>query len=235
MIDYAYPGAELDLFKHAVRWKRYYASEIGPYIRGDVLEVGAGVGATSRFLCYARHASWTSLEPDPTLAQRLSDDVAARPLPAPAIVRQGTVRTLPAESLFDTALYIDVLEHIEDDRAELRDSALRLRDGGHLIVLAPAHNWLFSAFDGALGHHRRYTRRSLVDVGPSNVRLVRAFYLDSVGILASLANRLLLRAAYPTEAQIRFWDLRLVPASHVIDRLTRQRLGKTVIAIWKKG
>jgi SAM-dependent methyltransferase len=235
MIDYAYPGAELDLFKHAVRWKRYYASEIGPYIRGDVLEVGAGLGATSRFLCHADHASWTSLEPDPTLAQRLSDDVAVRPLPAPVIVRRGTIRTLPAQSLFDTALYIDVLEHIEDDRSELRESAMRLRDGGHLIVLAPAHNWLFSAFDGALGHCRRYSRRSLVDVGPSDVRLVRAFYLDSVGILASLANRLLLRAAYPTEAQIRFWDSRLVPASCVLDRLTRQRLGKTVIAVWKKG
>jgi SAM-dependent methyltransferase len=235
MNEYAYPGAELDLFKHAVRWKRYYASAIGPYISGDVLEVGAGVGATSRFLCDVRHASWTSLEPDPTLARRLGDDVAARPLPAPATVRQGTVRTLPVDSFFDTMLYIDVLEHIEDDRSELRESTRRLRDGGHLIVLAPAHTWLLSAFDGALGHCRRYTTRSLVDVAPSNVRLVRAFYLDSVGILASLANRLLLRSASPTEAQIRFWDSRLVPVSHVIDRLTRYRLGKTVIAIWKKG
>jgi len=232
--DYAYPGAELDLFKHAVRWKRYYAGELRPYIRGDVLEVGAGLGVTSRFLCEARHSSWTSLEPDPQLAGQLRHDVAARPLPAPVAVRQGTIRALPDEFRFDSVLYIDVLEHIEDDRAELRHSAERLRDGGHLIVLAPAHSWLFSPFDGAIGHFRRYTRKSLVDVGPSNLKLVRAFYLDSVGLLASLANKLVLRAAYPTQSQIRFWDSRLVPASHIVDRLTRQRMGKTVIAVWKK-
>ena len=118
-MPYAYPGAELELFKHAVRWKRYYAGELAPYIRGDVLEVGAGIGVTSRFLCEARHSSWTSLEPDPQLAWTLRDDVAARPLPAPMVVREGTIRELPDESRFDSVLYIDVLEHIEDDRAEL--------------------------------------------------------------------------------------------------------------------
>lgn len=234
-MPYAYPGAELELFKHAVQWKRYYAGELAPYIRGDVLEVGAGTGGTSRFLCEARHSSWTSLEPDPQLAGTLRDDAAARPLPAPLVVCEGTIRELPDESRFDSVLYIDVLEHIEDDRAELQAGAQRLRDGGHLIVLAPAHNWLFSPFDGAIGHFRRYTRKSLVDAGPASLRLVRAFYLDSVGMLASLANKVALRAAYPTEAQIRFWDSRLVPASHVIDRLTRQRVGRTVIAIWEKA
>jgi hypothetical protein len=50
-MTYSYQGSELDLFRHAVNWKRYYASRLQPYIKGDVLEVGAGIGATSRFLC----------------------------------------------------------------------------------------------------------------------------------------------------------------------------------------
>jgi SAM-dependent methyltransferase len=231
---HAYPGAELELFQHAVNWKRYYAGEIRRYINGDVLEVGAGIGATSRFLCDIRHSGWTCLEPDPELARRMRDEFGAHHLPAPAVVREGTVRTLPAEPSFDTVLYIDVLEHIDDDRAELRESALRLRRGGHLIVLAPAHMWLFSPFDKAIGHYRRYSRRSLVDAGPSGVALVRAFYLDGAGMLASLANRLVLRAAHPNAQQIRFWDSQLVPASRAIDRLTGQRVGKTVIAVWAK-
>jgi SAM-dependent methyltransferase len=234
MIDYAYSGAELDLFKHAVRWKRYFASELGPYISGEVLEVGAGIGATARFLCEAHHSGWTSLEPDARLARRLTEDVAAHPLPAPMVVREGTIRTLPARSLFDTVLYIDVLEHVEDDGEELRESAVRVRESGQLIVLAPAHNWLFSPFDEAIGHFRRYSRRSLVAIGPSNLQLVRAFYLDSLGLFVSLANRLALRARYPTDAQIRVWD-RMIPLSRMLDRLTGQRLGKTVVAIWKRG
>jgi SAM-dependent methyltransferase len=231
---YAYPGGELELFRHAVTWKQYYAGELRPFIGGDVLEVGAGIGATSRFLCEPRHSSWTCLEPDPTLVRRLTDDLAARPLPARAAVRQGTVRTLPGEPSFDTVLYIDVLEHIDDDRAELRESALRLRPGGHVIVLAPAHMSLFSPFDQAIGHLRRYTRGSLVSAGPAGLTLVRAFYLDSLGMVASLGNRLVLRAAHPTETQIRVWDSRLVPLSRVVDRLTGHRLGKTVVAIWTK-
>ena len=47
--------------------------------------------------------------------------------------------TLPAEAKFDAILYIDVLEHIEDDRAEMARAAARLKPGGALIVLAPAH------------------------------------------------------------------------------------------------
>jgi len=232
---YAYPGAELELFQHAVNWKRYYAGEIRQYINGDVLEVGAGIGATSRFLCDVRHSSWTCLEPDPALARRLLDDLATTRLPAPAVVREGTIRMLPPEASFDTILYIDVLEHIDDDRGELRESAQRLRRGGYLIVLAPAHMWLFSPFDRAIGHFRRYTRRSLVEAGPAGLALVRAFYLDTVGMLASLGNRLVLRAAHPNARQIRFWDSRLVPASRVVDRLTGRRAGKTVVAVWTKA
>jgi len=235
MTEYAYPGAELDLFKHAIRWKHYYADEIASYITGDVLEVGAGIGVTTRFLCTPRLTSWTSLEPDAGLVRRLTADVAANPLPVTSHVREGTVATMPAELRFDTILYIDVLEHIEDDCGELRQSASRLRAGGHLIVLAPAHNWLFSPFDRAIGHFRRYTRRTLLDAAPTGVTLVRAFYLDSIGLLANLANRLVLRASYPTHSQIRFWDSRLVPVSVAVDRVTGRRVGKTVIAVWKKA
>lgn len=72
-----------------------------------------------------------------------------------------TLAALPRDSRFDTILYIDVLEHIADDRAELVEAARRLNPGGYLVVLSPAHQWLFTAFDAAIGHVRRYTAKSL--------------------------------------------------------------------------
>ncbi len=95
-----------------------------------------------------------------------------------------------------------------------------------MIVLSPAHNWLFSPFDAAIGHFRRYSRKSLIAVAPDSLRLVRAFYLDSVGMAASLANRLFLKASSPTLAQIHFWDRNLVRASQFVDPLVGRRLGK---------
>jgi SAM-dependent methyltransferase len=231
-MTYSYQGSELDLFQHAVNWKRYYARRLQPHIKGDVLEVGAGIGATSRFLCTSEPRSWTCLEPDPTLAGRLATVLENEPLPVPATVLRGTLADLPPESRFDTILYIDVLEHIEDDGAELRQSAGRLRPGGRIIVLAPAHGWLFSRFDQSIGHYRRYSAAMLARATPPQLQLTTAFYMDSVGMLASLANRLLLREAYPTLAQIRFWDSTLVRLSRLLDPCAGFRIGKTVIGIF---
>jgi hypothetical protein len=56
--------------------------------------------------------------------------------------------------------------------------------------------------------------------------------IDSFGLLASLANRLLLRSSMPSEGQILLWDRVLVPLSRVGDRLSFHRIGKSVLAVW---
>jgi SAM-dependent methyltransferase len=231
-MTYSYQGSELDLFQHAVNWKRYYARRLRPYITGDVLEVGAGIGATSRFLCGGALRSWTCLEPDAALAARLRTAIDREPLAVPTTVRHGTLADLPPAARFDTILYIDVLEHIEDDREELRQSASRLRPGGRIVVLAPAHGWLFSQFDRAIGHYRRYSGSMLARITPPPLHLAAAFYMDSAGMLASLANKLLLREEYPTLLQIRFWDSTLVRLSQVLDPCGFHRIGKTVIGVF---
>jgi SAM-dependent methyltransferase len=232
---YSYVGTELEIFQHATRWKAYYARAIRPFIAGDVLEVGAGLGATSRFLCDGRQRSWSCLEPDAGLHRQLQESLSARPLASPGRALLGTAASLPADERFDTILYVDVLEHIEDDRRELTETAARLRTGGHVVVLAPAHQSLYSPFDKTIGHFRRYSKRSLLAAAPAALQPVAAYYLDAVGMAASLANRLLLRASMPTSGQIRFWDRVLVPASRVVDPILAFRVGKSVIAIWTRS
>jgi hypothetical protein len=65
-------------------------------------------------------------------------------------------------------------------------------------------------------------------------RLVRLRYLDSVGLGASMANKLLLRSASPAVGQIGFWDRVLVRASTVFDPLLGYRLGKSILGVWRK-
>jgi SAM-dependent methyltransferase len=233
--DFRYDGQELDLFAQAVNWKRYFAAQMRPFLGCRVLEVGAGLGATTRILCDGRQQSWTCLEPDAELAARLRDanPTAAQSATAFDVV-VGSLDDIPARPSFDTILYVDVLEHIADDRAELANAARRLLPAGHLLVLSPAHPWLFSPFDEALGHFRRYRRSTLRSAAPPELRLVRLRYLDSVGMLASLANRLLLRASQPTAAQIRLWDGRLVPASRQLDRWLGYQVGKSILGVWQK-
>ncbi|HLJ06446.1 MAG TPA: hypothetical protein VKT26_09245 [Acetobacteraceae bacterium] len=68
---------------------------------------------------------------------------------------------------------------------------------------------------------------------PVDHRLSRLFMLDSVGFLASLANRLILRSAMPTMTQITTWDPATVPLSRLLDPLLGYRFGKSVVAIWQ--
>ncbi len=228
-----YIGQELEIFAHAVRWKAYYASLLKPYIGQRVVEVGAGMGATTPFLCDGSQETWICLEPDPDLERSLAEMTTAGKLPACCQSRPGAVPDLGPER-FDTFIYIDVLEHIRDDAAELRLAAEHLEPGGRLIVLSPAHQSIFSPFDKAIGHFRRYNRRSFLPLELKNCCMEKILYLDSAGLLLSLGNRLLLRKPMPTLKQILFWDRRIIPISKVLDRLTGFRLGKSILAIWKR-
>ena len=126
------------------------------------------------------------------------------------------------------------IEHIELDAEELRVAATRLSPAGAVVVLSPAHQWLYTPFDKAIGHFRRYSRTTLAGLSPPGLELVRLRYLDSVGLLASLSNALLLRQAMPTMRQVAFWDRVLVPVSTVVDPLSGYRLGKSVLAVWRR-
>jgi SAM-dependent methyltransferase len=234
MTQFSYIGSELDVFAVASNWKAYYRRLIEDYIGQDVLEVGAGVGATTRTLCRGERSRWVCLEPDPALAGRISHLVEDRQLPGYCEVRVGMVDDLEPGERFDTALYIDVLEHIERDREEAEKVARRLKSGGHLVVLSPAHPHLFTAFDARIGHYRRYTRDSLSAVIPENLVCRDLFYLDSVGAIASLCNRYILKSGTPTREQILFWDRVMIPMSRFLDPLFRYKIGKSIIGLWQK-
>lgn len=234
MSEFKYVGSELDLFAEVWNWKSYWSQQIRPFLTGDVLEVGAGIGSNTELLLDSGGAGrWVCLEPDPQLVARLEQKLRSTKSHRTYEAVCGTLQTLNSQQ-FDTIIYIDVLEHIEKDREELNAAASHLRPGGRLIVLSPSHQRLFTPFDAAIGHFRRYNRPMLRAISPASLRLERIRYLDCVGMLASTANLLFLRQSMPTKTQLRFWDGWLVPVSRVVDRLFLYSVGKSIIAIWRK-
>jgi SAM-dependent methyltransferase len=232
MSEFKYPGAELELFAAVSNWKAYWLRQIRPFVSGDILEVGAGIGSNTPFLDPGGTGRLICLEPDPVLAGELANYIAATKLRRAEGVC-GTLQSLAGQQ-FDTILYIDVLEHIGNDRDELKQAASRLRPGGHLIVLSPAHQRLFSPFDAAIGHFRRYNRSMLRRISPAGLRLERMRYLDCAGLILSAANMGLLRQSMPTKAQLRLWDRWMVPISQVLDKLFLYSVGKTIIAVRRR-
>lgn len=231
-IDYV--GDELELFADAVNWKAYWSRALRTFITGDVIEVGAGIGTSTPYLLPVAPASWLCLEPDPALAARIEARVAAGELPAICRSRVGVLADLAPQPQADTITYIDVLEHIEHDEAEIDTASARLRQGGRIVVLAPAFNAVFSPFDKAVGHFRRYSRADEKRLTRPGLRLEKAFYLDGVGLALSLANRLLLKSDLPTRQQIGVWDRFVIPVSRLTDHVTAPFFGRTIIMVFRK-
>jgi len=234
MNDFEYVGPELELFAEVHNWKSYWSRELRPLITGDVLEVGAGIGANTRYLDAGGHRRWIRLEPDVKLASQYAKDPEHTGSASRYEAVVGTIKSLGRTREFDTIIYIDVLEHIENDREELEGAAALLRGGGRIIVLAPAHPWLFSPFDAAVGHFRRYNRSMLRGISPSGLCLERLSYLDSAGLVLSMANLFLLRQSLPTRSQLRVWDRWVIPISRVLDRCLFHAAGKSIIGVWRK-
>lgn len=234
MQEIPYIGNELELFERATVWKTYYGHFLAPFLKGKVLEVGAGIGGTTHELCNGTQEEWLCLEPDPDLYTKLESKIKDRQLPSCCTSVKGTTGDLPPGKKFNAIMYIDVIEHIEKDAEELSRAKALLAEGGYLIVLVPAHQYLYNEFDKAIGHYRRYNKKMLINAAPGGLQLVRIMYLDSCGLLASLMNKYFLKQDYPTLKQINFWNRFMVPVSKITDFILNYNLGKTVVAIWQK-
>lgn len=233
-MDQVYSGAELEVFEQARQWKQYFGGLIRPHLKGRVLEVGAGLGGTTVVLCDGSQTGWTCLEPDPRLRQAIVSKLQQGTLPQCCQALGGTVADLDGSLMYDCILYIDVLEHIEHDQAEMALAAAHLAPGGHLVILVPAHQSLSSPYDQAIGHFRRYNKQMLTLVIPDGLACERLSYLDSVGSVLSLLNRALLKKSMPNSRDILFWDRAVIPVSKVVDRLAGFRVGKSLLGIWRR-
>jgi 2-polyprenyl-3-methyl-5-hydroxy-6-metoxy-1,4-benzoquinol methylase len=122
-----------------------------------VLDIGAGSAYFARVLAESGLASAVDCV-DPGYRDSVP--------PAPAAgARFRFLETLPTdEGAYDTALLMDVLEHVDDELALLQPLRRLLGPGGRLFITVPAFQWLWSGHDVFLEHRRRYTRASLLEV-----------------------------------------------------------------------
>jgi 2-polyprenyl-3-methyl-5-hydroxy-6-metoxy-1,4-benzoquinol methylase len=210
--------------------------EFDPFLKGRVLEVGAGLGTITRKLVDRYpDVSVVALEPAENVFPDLESFAALEP--RVTAHRQTLVgyQTGPIEP-FDAVVYINVLEHIDDDAGELRLAAGVLRPGGALLVFGPALSWMYSELDYKAGHYRRYSLRRLGKlVTDAGLEIVSARYFDVLGVPPYLLVYKLLRHDDITGSTLWGYDRIVVPLSRWLQRaLRRPPLGKNVILIARK-
>jgi SAM-dependent methyltransferase len=216
--------------KHFFDW---VLDVFGPYLRGRVLEVGAGLGTITRMLVDRYpDLSVVALEPAGNVFADLESYAALTP--RVAACRQTLAEYEPdAGNGFDAVVYLNVLEHIADDAQELRLAAKALRPGGALLVFGPALEWLYSELDYRAGHYRRYSLRRLRALATeAGFEVVSARYFDVLGVIPYLVVYRLLRHDDISGSTLWGYDRVVVPLSRLIQRVLRNPpLGKNVIVI----
>lgn len=226
-----YPGKDLEAMSFAVNYHRWIVGEFEPFLGKTIAEVGAGIGSVSRLLLEKGIERLFAFEPSPGMYALLEKELLQDP-------RAKTINDFfgprHAENQFDSIVYLNVLEHIEDDRAELAGALEALRPGGHLLVFVPALPWLYSDLDRSIGHFRRYTKRSLCDVVErAGFVLKNARYFDAAGILPWYVNFVLLRNTLGS-GSVSLYDRLVVPVMRRIERLVHPPLGKNVLLVASK-
>ncbi len=225
-----YPETATERFDNANFHIRYCLSFMKKYIKGDILEIGAGCGSFTRNYVRPDHKNITLTELDNINIQELNQKFKNF---KNIKVLDKTINKIKNE--FDVILYLHVLEHIKNDENEIKEATKRLKKGGHLLIMVPAHQKIYGNLDRAVGHYRRYEREffkeELLDL-----KRVKLLSLDIIGYLLYFLNKIFFKKEiFPSNLKIFIWDKICTPLSIIADRLTSYKYGKCIIAIYKKN
>lgn len=217
--------------KNYFAWQgRLVASEIGR----RVVEVGCGVGNFTEFLlgCEAVLAVDISGE----CVERTAERYRAQKNLRAAVCDAGADEFRGLASFgADSCVCLNVLEHIQDDRKALSNMGSILGPGGVIVLLVPAFAGLYGPIDKNLGHYRRYSRRSLRELGDATgLRVKASYYLNSVGFFGWWANARIFKREAQSESQIKLFDNFVVPFLWAVEGFARPPFGQSLFAVLQK-
>jgi SAM-dependent methyltransferase len=146
-------------------------------------------------------------------------------------VVHGTVGDVPATPAFDSAVLINVLEHVHDDVALLRQIRERLRPGGTVACFVPAHAWLHSSFDDRIGHLRRYRRSSLAEAfGAAGFEVDELRHVNAPGALAWLTGARFLGLS-PSARTTDLYQRTVLPLVRKVESGRQPPFGQSIVAV----
>ncbi len=215
----------LEIMSTATWYNNWLLGQIAKHLRGDILEVGAGIGNFTSKL--SRYGKVVAIDYDTDYISstgRKNTDYGD--------IEKG--KYFFSGKSFDTIVCMNVLEHIKDDKKALSNMHSLLRKGGRLILLVPAFPFAFGAMDRDLGHFRRYTRnsagRKVENVGS---KIVESKYLNWLGLIGWIFNAKILKKKIIPEGQVKLFD-RVAKIFLFVEKFVSPAFGLSVLVVGEK-
>jgi SAM-dependent methyltransferase len=224
----------IDALESLNNYRNWILDEFGPYLNGRTVEIGAGSGSLSeKLLQFVPELDLIELSPE--LSQRLKSRLGNR---ENVTLHNSSAEDWLAEaepSSRETIVMVNVLEHIEDDVASLKQIFNTLTPGGALLIFVPALNFLFSRLDHEHGHFRRYGKNELkLKTEQAGFDILQIKYMDLLGIAPWLVMNKWLEKTEFDEGLVRLYDTIGIPTTRFLESILRSPLGKNVLLIAKK-
>lgn len=220
---------EFEALKQAENYRKKLLQEFGPHLKGDVIEVGAGIGQiTTKVAALPTVKSVLAIEPDADFCAMFKAGVPEIP------VIRGTVTALSKNSNWDGIVCINVLEHIEDDAAELgRYARLLSQRKGRLCLFVPARPEIYAPIDKDFGHFRRYVKADLSKkLSDAGFNIVRLQYFNVTGYFAWWLNFCVLKKRTFEVGSVRMFDRVIFPVTSTVESwLPAPPFGQSLLAV----
>jgi SAM-dependent methyltransferase len=210
-------AAMLGAMEHAPRFNGWMAETVEPFLGNRVLEIGAGIGNLTRLLS-ADQACYVVSDLDERHLAQIRSEMRYRP--NMRVVRcdlENSDDFRQFRGSMDTAICINVLEHIRDDVAGLRNLRSSLGAGGRAIVLVPQDENVYGTMDETLGHYRRYSKAELAArMTEAGFRVEQILEFNRVTYPGWFLNGRILRRRSVSRVQLWVFDF-LVPLWKRVD------------------
>jgi glycosyltransferase involved in cell wall biosynthesis len=209
----------LDALENAPRFNAWMYDAIRPYLGSRLAELGAGRGNLSRFLRSSGDLLVTDTSSRYLAELRERWGHLPRMQIAPLDLGLAVDYELLRKYQPDTVVCLNVLEHIEDDRAVLRRLYEVLSPGARLVFLVPYNPKLYSEFDRRIGHFRRYQRQELENkFREAGLTVEAQRYFNKMGVVAWWFGNVLFRQKDLRPGQIALYNF-LTPAFRFLEPL----------------
>ena len=218
--NYSDPGkVTLDAMEQAPRFNQWMYESVQPWLGARVAELGVGRGNLSKFIRQHEHVLLTDYRTD--YLEELQGKWRHHPnlrigkLDMTARADYEQLRSFAPDSV----VFLNVLEHIEDDNAVLANLFEVVPPGCRVVVLVPFNMKLFSEFDRQLGHFRRYGESELENkFRTAGFEVEKQFFFNKIGVLAWYAANTLGKQSALKPWQLKIYNF-LTPLFRILDKI----------------
>ena len=230
---------ELDVLARATNYRDWLFAMTAPHLGDRIVEVGSGLGTMTH--CIEERARVVALELLPhyiaALDERFQDRRNVEVVEGDATDSAVWARVREG-GLLDSAMSFNVVEHIEDDVAVMKNVHDTLRPGGRMVIFTPAFPRLYGPVDAAVGHVRRYRRRELAaKARVAGFRVIDCHYVNAPGFfLWYLNGRVLKSAGVSADSKwtVRVFDKIIVPVVRLLESHWHPPFGQSLLLIAEK-